>query len=165
MSSSKPTWTDKAVNFLREKAAATWTAAKIAAGLAELGQTFSRNAVIGKAHRLGIGLHLPNKGWSRAANRDNSLPRKKRSPVKRNPGGAKQVRLGELLKSASAKSAPESRPGTLLDLKANDCRWPLDRDAAGKRLFCCASKMIGEYCLHHYVMSLRSNERTSNVAA
>lgn len=88
-------WTDEKVAALQKYWDAGLTASQIAA---ELGDDVTRNAVIGKAHRLGL----------------KSRP----SPVKKAPQKTKKAA------AAPAKKAKKTRI-TLLDLTERMCKWPI----------------------------------------
>jgi hypothetical protein len=50
---------------------------------------------------------------------------------------------------------------TLLEMKASQCRWPVD-EIDGKHLFCARTRCAGSsYCLAHYERSLKRNEEVS----
>lgn len=173
-----PTWTDEAVARLSALNAKGITTREIANAIsAEFGMTFTRNAVIGKIHRLGIAnerasareddprvqmiRELDAQGVSRreiiATVRCRfelvtavlgRLP-KKEAIARRNSGR----------RTAQSWSAPAIRAETgftdaslrlrFEDLKATSCRWPVGHP--GKDLlFCGAEKIEGKpYCACH----------------
>jgi GcrA cell cycle regulator len=161
-----PTWTEPAIDYVREKAAEGCSTREISEGLAALGLNFSRAAVIGIAYRKGIQLRTENMK-TKAINKGKQ-PRPKQAPP--HPSKTTRARIDEMIATAAAEvkaghqPLAESRPVTLLELENNQCHWPLDCDADGHRLFCGAKKFVGPYCLNHYAKSLYSNckETTSN---
>lgn len=121
----------------------------------------SRNAIIGKLHRLGLGLghhrkpsiRKPNRGGLRAAW---AASRRKLAT----PGGAMAhaaaVREGIALARADANigpdlDVPEAERIKLDDLEAHHCRWPY---GDGPFAFCGKNKALGSsYCDFHALRS------------
>lgn len=117
----------------------------------------SRNAIIGKAHRL----MLPPR--RRAPPRDTS-PRKPRwhrprlTPYavmkKKKEQEARSLLIKETFEKPVVVPVPEPilNPIPLMLLKAGDCRWPVNE--GGPYLFCGAAKINGHsYCEKHHMMS------------
>jgi hypothetical protein len=53
---------------------------------------------------------------------------------------------------------------TLCELKASQCRWPVD-EIDGKHLFCARTRCDGSsYCLAHHERSLKRNEEAQSDA-
>lgn len=120
----------------------------------ELGNGYSRNAVIGKCKRLG--LTLPNHGIRRAAvtksprthpNRDNLLATRIR---------AKSRAAQNAYAAVASIPAPDSRNLTFRELDRRECRWATNDAAPGEsHLFCGAKAVRGEpYCAFHCRRSL-----------
>jgi GcrA cell cycle regulator len=148
------TWTPERVEQLRNYVVNGLTCSQIAAQIG-----VSRNAVIGKIHRLGLSPGRPPGGSAR------SCP-----PRARHPRAAGQRRLLQLMWSdgavapgAAAALAPvESRePCSLLDLEHGKCRWPLADDgrnagADADVMFCGNPAIEGlSYCAGHARMAYR----------
>jgi hypothetical protein len=123
--------------------------------------TPSRNAVIGKAHRLGLRL--------RNGKRNPTVPRRKRAPPlaslgaavsplteKRRPpqyhssGWRAAQRKPELPKMppVAGERLPESKPVPLIGLLDYHCRYPIDEPGGGV-VFCGAPKADTTYCAAH----------------
>lgn len=100
----------------------------------------SRNAVIGKAHRLGL-------------RRDNGKPQP-RKPREPRPRASRQrwrsngYAKGETVKEPSPIFA---NPKCFIALNADDCRWPDFNGAPGPDLLCCAAPAVPglPYCAAH----------------
>ena len=105
------------------------------------GPMLSRNAVIGKAKRLGLpergkqfGAHLPRKGRSRAISQTTVIHLKK--PLPEEP-----ITVAE-----SADASPKHI--ALIELTASTCRWPYGNKAPFT--FCgCTPKEGSPYCAPH----------------
>ncbi len=111
----------------------------------------SRNAVIGKVHRLGLAKRLSTAG-----------ERKKPGRKKGNPGAFRKSRAKppELhvvrIKPIRAREVPppEARMISLLDLGARDCRWPIGHPGEPGFAFCGARAFATfSYCEHHVALA------------
>ena len=151
-------WTDDQTKTLKSMLLAGAAYSEIAAAInAETGSSFTRNACIGKATRLGI---------SGATN----LVRAKPTPMKRKQrltvGVGAQVQA--IRRKINAPPTPvedvfeprivavESNRKTIFELRAMECRWPdEDRSEEGQHTFCgCATMMDGSsYCPAHAELS------------
>jgi GcrA cell cycle regulator len=114
-------WTDERIEALRTH----WDAGLSASQIAEkLGEGVTRNAVIGKAHRLGL----------------KSRP----SPVKSEPAQAKAAKP-----KAKAK-AKASGKVSLLELTERICKWPIGHPTDADFHFCGKPSKAGfPYCDEH----------------
>jgi len=139
------TWTPERDALLLAQIAAGLSAKAAAVVIsAAIGETVSRNAAIGRAHRL----KLSFRGNVPAA--PGGRTHKKRALASTRP-----VNLLAILQNVKAKrvnvstGAPlaDVEPVELVDLEPHQCRWPL---GDGPFLFCGAPK-DGErvYCAHH----------------
>lgn len=129
-------WNDQRVDLLRRLYADGLSASQMAAQLG-----CSRNAVIGKAHRLELSrspstisrAKADGAHYARAARMAN-----RRAQVK----SAAPVRLRPVQHIAGNK--------TIYELGLGDCRWPLGEQLAPARLFCGAKTISGRpYCGEH----------------
>lgn len=125
-------WTDERVEKLRELWDKGLSASQIAKELAE---GVTRNAVIGKAHRMGLA----------------SRP----SPVKADP--AKRAATTAKKKVAAKKepakvSAPATGKVTILDLTESMCKWPIGHPGEANFHFCGKpSQPTFPYCAAHCI--------------
>jgi GcrA cell cycle regulator len=148
-----PTWTPERVEQLRSCVVTGLTCSQIAA---EIG--VSRNAVIGKIHRLGLSSGRPPGGAARTC-----------PPRARLPRAPSQGRLLRLMFSDGAPAAnthtgsstvDSAKPCALIDLERGKCRWPLE--GAGNFSFCGNSTPDGiSYCAGHARMAYRVPTRRS----
>lgn len=159
-------WTDDRVAMLRSFHREFLSATDIARRLnLETGSTFTRNAIIGKLHRLGL---TAADGGSRSI--QNRTPRKTRTKTPTDEKAAALLReinaarrkgkkhLGEddeakvvelaqlqLKKTTDEYFAPlfETTPIGILELSSTTCHWPV-----GDRLYC-GGEATGRYCKQH----------------
>jgi len=151
-------WTQERVEQLRKLWLEGLSAAQVAA---ELGSGVTRNAVIGKIHRLG----LAERGKPATTPR----PRAQRPPratsgeaVARGSGGAMVMGNVALAVSPRPVAAPALRPEeevvvpismrvTLMELRETMCHWPLGDPTTPEFRFCGSHYEPGEgpYCRCH----------------
>jgi GcrA cell cycle regulator len=140
-------WTDERVELLKKLWADGLSASQIAAELSGV----TRNAVIGKVHRLGLS--------GRAKNPSSAAPR----PRKARPSGHIMRVSRPMVRGNTALAydfEPEQEPGlleipieqrkTLLQLKERTCRWPVG-DPGSQDFFFCGGDAVNElpYCTYH----------------
>lgn len=122
-------WTPERCDALRRLVAEGYSASAIAL---ELGVS-SRNAVIGKIHRLGL-------GWAKRG----------RPAIRRPPRPVTQPTLSQLQKRPSTPP-PTGLP--FLEIKGGQCRFPLNGHGSVVRLdtfrFCGNKVSRGSYCAYH----------------
>ncbi|HPF47260.1 MAG: global cell cycle regulator GcrA-like protein [Alphaproteobacteria bacterium] len=126
-------WTDDRVEKLRELWDKGLSASQIAKELAE---GVTRNAVIGKAHRMGL------------ASRPSPV---KADPAKRAAATAKK-KAAPTNKKEKVKSTPSSGKVTILDLTESMCKWPIGHPGEPNFHFCGKpSQPTFPYCATHCV--------------
>jgi len=119
----------------------------------EIGNGISRNAVIGKIHRI----NLPPRDPVPSPNRNPHPRHRKQAPARRWPGtGPRDEAQVERAIQASARAAVTARkqwkplngkiPVGLLDLKQGECRWPVGEDTI---MFCGEATEKHPYCPVH----------------
>ena len=124
-------WTDDRVEKLRELWDKGLSASQIAKELAE---GVTRNAVIGKAHRMGL------------ASRPSPV---KSDPAKRAAAAAKKKAAP---KQEPTKAAPTTGKVTILDLTESMCKWPIGHPGEAGFHFCGKpSQPTFPYCANHCV--------------
>jgi GcrA cell cycle regulator len=148
-------WTDERVELLKKLWADGLSASQIAA---ELGGV-TRNAVIGKVHRLGLS------GRAKAPSSSVPRPRKPRPAaqmirVSRPVARGNTALAHDALVAYEIESEPVSEPlenivpigqrCTLLELSDAKCRWPIG-DPGTADFFFCGGRPAGEapYCAYH----------------
>jgi GcrA cell cycle regulator len=148
------TWTAERIEQLRHCVVTGLTCSEIAA---EIG--VSRNAVIGKIHRLGL-----SPGRPAGAQAQDCPPhaRRPRAPTQRRrlqlAYAQTAVDGGEpIMRDAAIDSA---HPCSLSDLAERKCRWPLGDPVKPDFAFCGNEAVQGfTYCIGHARMAYRPPER------
>jgi GcrA cell cycle regulator len=135
-------WTDDRVDKLK----ALWKKGLSASQIAEeLGENITRNAVIGKAHRLGL----------------SSRPSPVKKPAQAKPRKAAPKKAATAPAASAAATAPEMRnkPGkiTILELTDRICKWPLGHPGEDDFQFCGSKSVPGQpYCAFHGAMAYQA---------
>jgi GcrA cell cycle regulator len=156
-------WTDERVETLRKLWLDGLSASQIAA---ELSNGITRNAVIGKVHRLGLS------GRAKAPSQSTPRPRPSKpvrtsvpAPRPHSHGGAPVVRgnLAFAMAPRIMEATPEPRAlleevvipmserVTIMELRESMCRWPLGDPSTPEFRYCGAESPIGAgpYCTYH----------------
>jgi GcrA cell cycle regulator len=149
-------WTDEKVELLRQM----WLDGKSASQIAsELGDGVTRNAVIGKVHRLGLSGRV--KTSAPAAPRVRHKPAHAPRPVapRSASGGFRGNTALALARDTLAEVEPEIREDvvipmslrvTIVELREAMCRWPLGDPTSPEFRYCgIQSHGDGPYCVHH----------------
>ena len=131
-------WNEEKVNKLKE----LWGKGKTASQIAEIIGGISRNAVIGKAHRLNLSAKIKTRTATTNQNFDNST-------------GAKNVKVvrGRKNKFKSLiieKDFEPENPLQLEELNENVCKWPIGHPNEKSFYFCGRSSLKDfSYCKLH----------------
>ena len=149
-------WTDERVELLRKLWSEGLSASQVAA---ELGPGITRNAVIGKIHRLGLA--------ERAKTVVSSRPRLAKAPrqtVQTRSAASVSLTVGNTALAfapetlAVARLRPEeevvilmSERVTLMELRESTCRWPMGDPTTPEFRFCGGPSPVGggPYCDFH----------------
>ena len=151
-------WTDQRVELLSR----LWLEGRSASQIAgELGLGVTRNAVIGKVHRLG----LAGRPKSAAITQSRSKPklvarsspeeRSKPEPVFDRVVTPIQIPIKSYIAPVQQTSSdvviPFSERVTIMDLRESSCRWPMGDPTSTEFRFCGArtGMVAGPYCLAH----------------
>jgi len=149
--SAHATWNPERVAQLRNFVGAGLTCSQIAA---EIGVT--RNAVIGKIHRLGLGPGRPVAAPGRA-----SPPRIRLRPLRTQQQLLRAIQAqAPLLADASPGrvEVESAQRCSLIELKEGKCRWPISDPGAADFAFCGNEVTAGfSYCAGHARMAYRSS--------
>ena len=137
-------WTSEKVEKLKE----LWSKGHTASQIAEkLGDT-TRNAVIGKAHRLNLEARAPSKQSSINKSRENKqVSRRSPAPMSR------KARFQSILLD---KNFEAENPKSLEELTEDTCKWPIGHPNEEKFYFC-GRKPEGEfpYCKLHILYAFQ----------
>ena len=136
-------WTDEKVEKLKE----LWTKGHTASQIAKaLGDT-TRNAVIGKAHRLNLEARAPSKHSGASVSRENKQIRRGPAPTSR------KAKFQSILLD---KNFEPENPKSLEELTDTTCKWPIGHPNEEKFYFC-GRKPEGEfpYCKLHVLYAFQ----------
>jgi GcrA cell cycle regulator len=148
-------WTDERVELLKKLWSDGLSASQIAAELGGI----TRNAVIGKVHRLGLS------GRAKSVSAGAPRPRKTRSPAHMLRIGRASIRGNTALAHAydiDADIEPEpidniipiGQRRNLLELNEQTCHWPVGDPGSGDFFFCGGNTVSGlPYCAYHARMA------------
>ena len=147
-------WTTERIAQLRDFVIAGLSCSQIAA---EIG--VSRNAVIGKIHRLGIGPGRP------AASPARACPPRARRPRHFTPSRVLQLfgaQASCLADDTEALAIDTAQRCSLLAVAHGKCRWPIGDPCDPNFLFCGNEAVTGfSYCAGHARMAYRHAARRS----
>lgn len=157
-------WTDETIELLRRLAAEGLSASQVAYAMSLAHPGATKNAMIGKAHRLGVewaprpGGRVPKPGgrvlmppvarrtkaeWLEHWDAGFERP----IPVHRNPRARRTAQ----------PKRPDLRTGpvwvTLADLRADACHFPRGTPKTAGFRYCGAPATIGKYCTHHHALT------------
>jgi len=150
-------WTDEQVELLRQ----LWLDGRSASQIsAQLGHGLTRNAVIGKVHRLGLAGRA--KSPPPAAS-PRSVPTRRLAQRPNSGGGGRAAVRGATALALSAEPMLEAQPVfyddvvvpmslrvTIVELKEAMCRWPLGDPTSPEFRYCGSPTLgVGPYCAYH----------------
>ena len=132
-------WTDEKVTKLKE----LWGKGNTASQIAQIIGGISRNAVIGKAHRLNLSAKIKTRTAISNENFENSANEKKLLPVKRG-------RKSKFKSLIIEKDFEPENPKQLEELDENSCKWPIGHPDEKSFYFCGRSSLKDfSYCKLH----------------
>lgn len=143
-------WTDERVSTLKK----LWLDGLSASQIAKQLGGVTRNAVIGKVHRLGLsGRAAP----SQPARPAFKAPRPARPAAQTMPSTPRRVAAPEPVAPTISQPAPSlpafraEEPGsaTVLTLGAHMCKWPIGDPSSEGFTFCGRRSSEGPYCVEH----------------
>jgi len=143
-------WTDERVELLKKLWSDGLSASQIAAELGGI----TRNAVIGKVHRLGLSGRA--KSTSSAAPRQRKprsaahMLRIPRSSIRGNTALAHAYDIEEAEPELIDNIIPIGQRRTILELNEQTCRWPVGDPGSTEFFFCGGNTVTGlPYCSYH----------------
>jgi GcrA cell cycle regulator len=153
-------WTDERVEQLKQH----WMEGKSASQIASLlGHGVTRNAVIGKVHRLGLAgrAKSPSSGVSRPR-RSAPSPAAHRAAAPRLASAGPRITRGATALALAPRALSDAEPEafesvvvpmslrvTIIELKEAMCRWPLGDPANSEFRYCGSPAASGPYCAYH----------------
>ena len=140
-------WTEEKVKILRD----LWGKGKTASQIAEIIGGISRNAVIGKAHRLNLSAKIKNKsfGENTSQNLEQKNPDSK-AFIKRRFSKSKFKSL------IIEKDFEPENPKQLEELDENSCKWPIGHPNESSFYFCGRKSLKDfSYCKLHLLYAFQ----------
>ena len=141
-------WNEEKVNKLKE----LWGKGSTASQIAEIIGGISRNAVIGKAHRLNLSSNIKSRSISQNKNFQNNadVNSSKQSYVKKNKFKSLIIE----------KDFEPENPKKLEELDESSCKWPIGHPEEEKFYFCGRSSLKDfSYCKLHLLYAYQPKGR------
>ena len=130
-------WTEEKVNKLKE----LWGKGNTASQIAEILGGLTRNAVIGKAHRLNLSAKIKTRTATSSQNFENTNENKN---IK-----SKRGRRNKFKSLIIEKDFEPENPKQLEELDENSCKWPIGHPDEKSFYFCRSSLKDFSYCKLH----------------
>ena len=141
-------WTDEKVETLKE----LWGKGNTASQIAEIIGGISRNAVIGKAHRLNLSAKIKTR--TAATNQDFD------SSMKDKDSKSRSGRKSKFKSLIIEKDFEPENPKQLEELTDNDCKYPIGHPDEKGFYFCGRSSLKDfSYCKLHLLFSYQSKNK------
>ena len=141
-------WTSEKVEKLKE----LWSKGHTASQIAELLGDTTRNAVIGKAHRLNLEARAPSKQSNATRTREN------KQVIKRSP--APMSRKAKFQSILLDKNFEAENPKSLEELTEDTCKWPIGHPNEKNFYFCGRTSLKDfSYCKLHLLYSYQSKNK------
>ena len=145
-------WTDERIETLKTM----WEAGQTASQIAEALGGISRNAVIGKVHRLGLsGRAAPSQpARTVAATFRTARPRPAPAAPAQQPSAPRRLEAVQPKPVEPAAPVPAPIPdlpgtATVMTLGAHMCKWPIGDPSSREFSFCGRRASEGVYCVEH----------------
>ena len=146
-------WTEEKVESLKK----LWGSGKTASQIAEIIGGISRNAVIGKAHRLNLSAKIKTRTATSNQNFNNSTNEK-------NIQAAKRGRKSKFKSLIIEKEFESENPKQLEELDENSCKWPIGHPDEKSFYFCGRSSLKDfSYCKLHLLYAYQPKGKKEDV--
>ena len=146
-------WTEENIAKLKE----LWGKGNTASQIAEIIGGISRNAVIGKAHRLNLSAKIKTRTATSNRNFENSLDEKNTK--------SKRVRRSKFKSLIIEKDFEPENPKQLEELDENSCKWPIGHPNEKSFYFCGRSSLKDfSYCKLHLLYAYQPKGKKEEVS-
>jgi GcrA cell cycle regulator len=150
-------WTEDKVDKLKE----LWGKGKTASQIAEIIGGISRNAVIGKAHRLNLSAKIKTKKNSENTNYSDSS-NNNRLGLKNN--GKKRLSRSRFKSLLIEKDFEPENPKQLEELDDNSCKWPIGHPNENSFYFCGRKSLKDfSYCKLHLLYAFQPKNKKDDM--
>ena len=147
-------WNEEKVEKLKE----LWGKGSTASQIAEIIGGISRNAVIGKAHRLNLSSKIKTRNASSSQNFDNNS--------EENSSKQRKGRKSKFQSLIIEKDFEPENPKKLEELDENSCKWPIGHPEEQSFYFCGRSSLKDfSYCKLHLLYAYQPKGRKEESVA
>jgi len=147
-------WNEEKVEKLKE----LWGKGSTASQIAEIIGGISRNAVIGKAHRLKLSSKIKTRNASSSQNFDNSS--------EENSSKQRRGRKSKFQSLVIEKDFEPENPKKLEELDESSCKWPIGHPEEQSFYFCGRSSLKDfSYCKLHLLYAYQPKGRKEEPVA
>ena len=147
-------WNEEKVEKLKE----LWGKGSTASQIAEIIGGISRNAVIGKAHRLNLSSNIKTRNASSSQNFDNSS--------EENSSKQRRGRKNKFQSLIIEKDFEPENPKKLEELDESSCKWPVGHPEEESFYFCGRSSLKDfSYCKLHLLYAYQPKGRKEEPVA
>ena len=147
-------WNEEKVEKLKE----LWGKGSTASQIAEIIGGISRNAVIGKAHRLNLSSKIKTRNASSSQDFDNSS--------EENSSKQRRGKKSKFKSLIIEKDFEPENPKKLEELDENSCKWPVGHPEEESFYFCGRSSLKDfSYCKLHLLYAYQPKGRKEEPAA
>ena len=145
-------WTEEKVAKLKE----LWGKGNTASQIAEIIGGISRNAVIGKAHRLNLSAKIKTRTATSNQNFESSLNEKNTK--------SKKIRRSKFKSLIIEKDFEPENPKQLEELDENTCKWPIGHPDDKAFYFCGRSSLKDfSYCKLHLLYAFQPKGKKEDI--
>ena len=146
-------WTEENIAKLKE----LWGKGNTASQIAEIIGGISRNAVIGKAHRLNLSAKIKTRTATSNQNFESSLNEKNTK--------SKKIRRSKFKSLIIEKDFEPENPKQLEELDENSCKWPIGHPNEKSFYFCGRSSLKDfSYCKLHLLYAYQPKGKKEEVS-